>query len=131
MSLLSSTMRGALAKGGFAFHLRSVRLYGNSGSLHLTLEPLDKENEGIFQMTLTRPEAKNAIGELIRGSMQRNTCLCPTPTTDTVALIQIDSLSVVSYTVNVKFREYLNAPSIKQWSLCCRKTTVARTLGGN
>lgn len=82
MSLISSTLRGAFAKRGLAFHLRSVRLYGNSGSLHLTLEPLDEENEGIFQMTLTRPEAKNAIGELIRGDLQRNARLCPAPTSN-------------------------------------------------
>lgn len=65
MSLLTSTMRSALARRGFAFSLRSIRLFGNSGSLHLTLEPLEKENEGIFQMTLTRHEARNAIGELL------------------------------------------------------------------
>ena len=65
MSLLTSTVRSALARRGFAFSLKSVRLFGNSGSLHLTLEPLEKENEGIFQMTLTRHEARNAIGELL------------------------------------------------------------------
>jgi hypothetical protein len=63
MSFLTTSMRGALARQGFAFSLRSIRLFGNSGSLHLTLEPLEKENEGIFQMTLTRHEARNAIGD--------------------------------------------------------------------
>lgn len=43
--------------------VQHVRFFGDSGSLHMTLEPLDEENEGVFQMTLTRPEAKNAIGK--------------------------------------------------------------------
>lgn len=33
-----------------------------AADLHAQLEPLEKENEGIFLLTLNRPEEKNAIG---------------------------------------------------------------------
>ncbi|KAK9818229.1 hypothetical protein WJX72_009082 [[Myrmecia] bisecta] len=36
--------------------------YRTSSSLHVQVEPLDNENEGIFLLSLTRPDAKNAIG---------------------------------------------------------------------
>ena len=41
------------------------RQYGDKGSLHLTMEPLDKELEGVFQISLTRPDARNAIGACV------------------------------------------------------------------
>ena len=50
------------AYGAFALTSQRSRHYGNKGSLHLTMEPLEKEYEGIFQINLTRPEARNAIG---------------------------------------------------------------------
>lgn len=52
-----------MLKRGFLISLQHVRCYGEQGSLHLSLEPLDEEDEGVFQLTLTRPEAKNAIGK--------------------------------------------------------------------
>lgn len=65
MNSLRASIRGsALASRGFLWSLQSIRLYGDKGSLHVTLEPLEEENEGIFQMTLTRHEAKNAIGTM-------------------------------------------------------------------
>ena len=40
----------------------AVTLRRFSDSLHVSLEPLQDENEGIFSLTLTRPSARNAIG---------------------------------------------------------------------
>lgn len=50
------------AHGFLGVTAQQLRQYGNKGSLHLTMEPLDGQHEGIFQITLTRPEARNAIG---------------------------------------------------------------------
>ena len=40
----------------------AVTLRRFSDSLHVSLEPLQDENEGIFSLTLSRPSARNAIG---------------------------------------------------------------------
>lgn len=40
----------------------AVTLRQFSDSLHVSLEPLQDENEGIFSLTLSRPSARNAIG---------------------------------------------------------------------
>ena len=61
--MLASLFRGIVLKRGFLISLQHVRCYGEQGSLHLSMEPLDEEDEGVFQLTLTRPEAKNAIGK--------------------------------------------------------------------
>ena len=44
---------------------QQCRQYGNKGSLHLTMEPLDNDHEGVFQISLTRPDARNAIGACV------------------------------------------------------------------
>ena len=44
---------------------QQCRHYGNKGSLHLTMEPLDNDYEGVFQISLTRPDARNAIGACV------------------------------------------------------------------
>ena len=41
-----------------------------SGHLHVQLEPLDPPNEGIFVLSFTRPEAKNAIGRQFLRELQ-------------------------------------------------------------
>ena len=51
-----------------------VPQYGNKGSLHLTMDPLDKEYEGVFQISLTRPDARNAIG--IGKTSTKGLCNC-------------------------------------------------------
>ena len=61
--MLMSLFRGILSRRGLLISLQHVRCYGEQGSLHVSLEPLDEEDEGVFQLTLTRPEAKNAIGK--------------------------------------------------------------------
>ena len=63
--MLPSLFRSILFKRGFLISLQHVRCYGEQGSLHVSLEPLDREDEGVFQLTLNRPEAKNAIGKPI------------------------------------------------------------------
>jgi len=55
-------LRGTLTKQSPLLHQVALRHFRDRGSLHLTIEPLDQENEGVFQLTLTRHEAKNAIG---------------------------------------------------------------------
>jgi len=40
----------------------AVTLRRFSDSLHVTLEPLEEENEGIFTLTLNRASSRNAIG---------------------------------------------------------------------
>lgn len=64
MSLLSRiAVAGALeGRLGAAAALRRWASTRTSGHLHVQLEPLDPPNEGIFMMSFTRPEAKNAIG---------------------------------------------------------------------
>ena len=62
-AMLTPLFRALLFKRGFLISLQHARCYGEQGSLHLSLEPLDEEDEGVFQLTLTRPEAKNAIGK--------------------------------------------------------------------
>jgi len=63
-----------LASGLFSSSLSRAGLSSKAGKedvfvpptpaadLHAQLEPLEKENEGIFLLTLNRPEEKNAIG---------------------------------------------------------------------
>lgn len=59
--MLAALLQGVSSSRACLLSVRNVRSF--AGSLHLTLEPLDgQENEGIFQLTLTRPDAKNAIG---------------------------------------------------------------------
>lgn len=41
---------------------QALRAFGSASHLHCQLEPLEGANEGIFTLSLTRPEAKNAIG---------------------------------------------------------------------
>lgn len=61
--MLRLIRRQALAADNFwALTSQQCRQYGNKGTLHLTMEPLEQEYEGIFQINLTRPEARNAIG---------------------------------------------------------------------
>ena len=54
---ISPTVLRACPKNGM-----SVALRGFSNGLHIHLEPLEDENEGIFALTLSRPTARNAIG---------------------------------------------------------------------
>ena len=59
--MLAALFQGVPSSKACLSSVRNVRLF--AGSLHLTLEPVDgQDNEGIFYLTLTRPEAKNAIG---------------------------------------------------------------------
>ena len=46
-------------------HGLTITLRRFSGSLHVSLEPLQDENDGIFALSLTRPEARNALGVLL------------------------------------------------------------------
>ena len=59
--LLQQARFGALQEclGRYAV---AVTLRRFSDSLHVSLEPLQDENEGIFSLTLSRPSARNAIG---------------------------------------------------------------------
>ena len=41
-----------------------------TNDLHVTLEPLDSPNDGIFMLSLTRTEAKNAIGRQMLSELQ-------------------------------------------------------------
>ena len=50
--------------GFLALTAQQCRQYGDKGTLHLTMEPLEQEYEGVFQISLTRPEARNAIGNV-------------------------------------------------------------------
>ena len=65
------------------------RCYGDKGSLHLTLEPLEQsENEGIFQLTLTRPDARNALGEHLTegGTWHLRACVGGCPCSESVVI---------------------------------------------
>ena len=53
----SGALQECLRRYAVAFTLRRF-----SDSLHVSLEPLQDENEGIFSLTLSRPSARNAIG---------------------------------------------------------------------
>ena len=72
MSLLSRIKAaGALEERlGAAAALRRWASTRTSGHLHVQLEPLDPPNEGIFMMSFTRPEAKNAIGRQFLRELQ-------------------------------------------------------------
>lgn len=51
----------------FLTQSRASTQSGHQGHLHIQLEPLDGPNEGIFYLSLTRPEVRNAIGrQLLR-----------------------------------------------------------------
>ena len=56
--------RSPASNGFLAVSLKQCRHYGDKGTLHLTMEPLEREYEGIFQISLTRPEARNAVGNV-------------------------------------------------------------------
>ena len=58
---IPSTVLRACQKHGMCVALR-----GFSNSLHIHLEPLEDENEGIFALTLSRPAARNAIGAYLK-----------------------------------------------------------------
>ncbi len=61
--MLRLIRRRTPALNGFlALTSQQFRQYGNKGTLHLTMDPLEQEYEGVFQINLTRPEARNAIG---------------------------------------------------------------------
>jgi len=56
----------------------------HTSQLHVQLEPLDSPNDGIFSLSITRPESKNAIGrqllrelrECLRNLAQERTTRC-------------------------------------------------------
>lgn len=52
----------------------SIALRGFSNSLHIHLEPLEDENEGIFALTLSRPAARNAIGVYLKPPFKVMNC---------------------------------------------------------
>ncbi len=60
--MLAPTTR---ARGLTALVRQFTRHYSTGGSLHVNLQPLENENEGIFMLSLTREKAKNAIGECV------------------------------------------------------------------
>jgi len=85
---LQTTFHDLIPCVSFAYHSgrwSTTSAHSRTDShLHVQLEPLDSPNEGIFFLSLTRPEAKNAIGkqllremgEAIRNLTQERTTRC-------------------------------------------------------